>query len=75
MHSFIGSLIKEGYNFTYIEIKATVKRENNMSFCYDPFWKLVDSKGLSKMDVMNKTGISSTTLSRLSKNENVSMSA
>lgn len=46
-----------------------------MSFCYDPFWKLVDSKGLSKMDVMNKTGISSTTLSRLSKNENVSMSA
>lgn len=44
-----------------------------MSFCYDPFWKMVNEQGLSKMDVKNKLGITSGTLSKLSKNENISM--
>lgn len=44
-----------------------------MTFCYDPFWKMVKEKGLTKMEVMNRLGITSNTLSKLSKNENVSM--
>lgn len=44
-----------------------------MSFCYDPLWKIVKKRKLTKMDVMRKTGITSATLSKLSKNENVNM--
>ena len=44
-----------------------------MTFCYDPFWKLVKSQNMTKMDVMEELDITSSTLARLSKNENVSM--
>lgn len=45
-----------------------------MSICYDPFWKMLESKGLSKTEVREKIGITAGTFAKLSKNENVNLS-
>lgn len=44
-----------------------------MSFSYNPLWKLLIDKGYKKTDLRALTGISTATLAKLSKNENVSM--
>lgn len=44
-----------------------------MSFSYNPLWKLLIDKGYKKTDLRALTGISTATLAKLSKNENVNM--
>ncbi|EAE3409276.1 TPA: helix-turn-helix transcriptional regulator [Listeria monocytogenes] len=44
-----------------------------MSFSYDKLWKLIIDKKLNKTQLRDKSGITSATLARLSKNETVSM--
>ena len=45
----------------------------DMSFSYNPLWKLLIDKGYKKTDLRALTGIGTATLAKLSKNENVSM--
>ncbi len=42
-----------------------------MALSYKPLWKLLIDKGLTKTDLHNLTGISQSTISKLSKGENV----
>lgn len=44
-----------------------------MSFSYNRLWKLLIDKGINKTQLRDMAGISNQTLSRLSKNQNVSM--
>lgn len=44
-----------------------------MSFSYDKLWKLIIDKKLNKTQLRDKSGITSATLARLSKNQPVSM--
>lgn len=44
-----------------------------MSYSYERLWKLASERGLNKTGLRDICGITSATLSRLSKNENVSM--
>lgn len=44
-----------------------------MSFSYNRLWKLLIDKGINKTQLRDIVGISNQTLSRLSKNQNVSM--
>lgn len=44
-----------------------------MSISYDRLWKKLIDKKMKKMDIKTATGMGSTTLSKLSKNEAVSM--
>lgn len=43
-----------------------------MAVCYKKLWKLLIDKDLLKKDLRVMTGVSTTTMSRLSKDENVS---
>lgn len=45
-----------------------------MAVSYNGLWKLLIDKDMKKMDLIEKTGISSSTLAKMSKNELVSMS-
>ena len=42
-----------------------------MVICYKKLWKLLIDKGLNKTDLQRLTGISSATITKLSKNETV----
>lgn len=42
-----------------------------MKITYNKLWKLLIDKNLSKQDLRNLTGLSSTTIAKLSKGENV----
>ena len=42
-----------------------------MIICYKKLWKLLIDKGLNKTDLQRLTGISSATITKLSKNEAV----
>ncbi len=42
-------------------------------FCYDKLWKLTYKNKLNKTEFRDKVGITNSTLSRLSKNEMVSL--
>ena len=46
-----------------------------MAFSYDKLWKLIIDKKMNKTQLRDSAGITSSTLSRLSKNETVSMEA
>lgn len=41
---------------------------------YDPLWKLLIDKNLTKTELREKVGFSTNTLSKLSKNESVTLS-
>jgi len=41
---------------------------------YDPLWKLLIDKNMTKTDLREKVGFSTNTLSKLSKNESVTLS-
>ena len=43
-----------------------------MAVCYKKLWKLLIDKNLKKTDLRTMTGISTTTLAKLGKDENVS---
>ena len=44
-----------------------------MSVSYNGLWKLLIDKNMKKMDLINKLGISSSTVAKMTKGENVSM--
>ncbi|QKE76206.1 helix-turn-helix transcriptional regulator (plasmid) [Arthrobacter citreus] len=44
-----------------------------MAFSYDKLWKLIIDMRINKTTLRDKAGITSSSLARLSKNENVSM--
>ena len=44
-----------------------------MAVCYNRLWKLLIDKNMKKMDLVEKIGISSSTLAKMSKGESVSM--
>mgnify|MGYP002675469859 CR=1 FL=1 len=44
-----------------------------MEISYNKLWKLLIDRGMKKTDLKNATGISSSTISKMSKNEPVSM--
>lgn len=44
-----------------------------MQVSYNKLWKLLIDHGMRKIDLKTQAGISSTSLAKLSKNENVSM--
>ena len=44
-----------------------------MAVCYKKLWKMLIDKDMIKKDLRLKTGFSTTTMSKLSKDENVSM--
>ena len=44
-----------------------------MAANYNKLWKLLIDKGMTKTDLRLQTGMSTSTLAKLSKNENVSM--
>ena len=46
-----------------------------MAFSYDKLWKLIIDKKMNKTQLRDSAGITSSTLSRRSKNETVSMEA
>ena len=45
-----------------------------MAISYNGLWKLLIDKNMKKMDLVEKVGISSSTLAKMSKGEAVSMS-
>ncbi len=45
-----------------------------MSVSYNGLWKLLIDKSMKKVDLINKLGISSSTIAKMTKGETVSMS-
>ena len=44
-----------------------------MSFCYNKLWKMLIDKNMTKSDLRQDIGISSSTLAKMGKGENVSL--
>ncbi len=44
-----------------------------MEYSYNKLWKLLIDKGMMKKDLMEKTGITSSTMAKMGKNKAVSM--
>ena len=51
----------------------TIPRGIFMAANYNKLWKLLIDKGMTKTDLRMKTGMSTSTLAKMSNNENVSM--
>ncbi len=49
------------------------KRENDMGFSYNKLWKILIDRNMNKTTLRDEVGFTPTTLSKLSKNETVSM--
>ena len=47
------------------------KGDDNLAFCYNKLWKLLIDKGINKTDLREMTGISQSTIAKLSKGKNV----
>ena len=47
--------------------------EATMGYNYDKLWKLLIDKKMNKEELRKRTGMSSTTLARMGKDENVSL--
>ena len=54
------------------EQAVVIIRGDNMAVCYKKLWKMLIDKDMIKKDLRAMTGVSTTTMSRLSKDENVS---
>lgn len=48
-------------------------RGDNMAVCYKKLWKMLIDKDMIKKDLRLQTGLSTSTMSKLSKDENVNM--
>lgn len=46
-----------------------------MAFSYDNLWEVLKSKNMTKEDLKEATGMSSATIAKLGKNENINMSS
>ena len=44
-----------------------------MAFSYENLWKILEEKNMSKQDLKKATGMSSATIAKLGKNENINM--
>lgn len=44
-----------------------------MAFSYNNLWKLLEKKNMTREDLKKATGMSSATIAKLSKNENINM--
>ncbi|MDD6018280.1 MAG: helix-turn-helix transcriptional regulator [Clostridiales bacterium] len=44
-----------------------------MAFTYKPLWKLLIDHDMNKKELMQKTGISKSTMDKMGRNENISM--
>jgi len=44
-----------------------------MSFSYKPLWKMLIDKDMNKKDLMDKTGISKSTMDKMGRGEQVSL--
>jgi DNA-binding Xre family transcriptional regulator len=53
--------------------RGLIREEENMAVSYNGLWKLLIDKNMKKMDLVEKIGISSSTLAKMSKGEAVSM--
>ena len=53
--------------------RGLIREEENMAISYNGLWKLLIDKNMKKMDLVEKIGISSSTLAKMSKGEAVSM--
>jgi len=53
--------------------RGFIREEKNMAVSYNGLWKLLIDKNMKKMDLVEKIGISSSTLAKMSKGEAVSM--
>ena len=53
--------------------RGLIREEKNMDVSYNGLWKLLIDKNMKKMDLVEKIGISSSTLAKMSKGEAVSM--
>ena len=47
------------------------KEKTQMKFSYNKLWKLLIDKGWTKSELRKKTGISSSTIAKLGKGENI----
>ena len=47
------------------------KGDDILAFCYNKLWKLLIDKGINKTDLREMTGISQSTIAKLSKGKNV----
>lgn len=45
--------------------------QTNMTICYNRLWKLLIDRGMKKKDLQRISGISSASVTKLAKNENV----
>lgn len=54
--------------------RGLIRKGKNMAVSYNGLWKLLIDKNMKKMDLVEKIGISSSTLAKMSKGEAVSMS-
>ena len=50
-----------------------MERSQVMNFSYDKLWKLLIDKKMNKEELRKRTGMSSTTLARMGKDENISL--
>lgn len=50
-----------------------MREVKNMAVSYNKLWKLLIDKNMKKMDLVEKIGISSSTLAKMSKGESISM--
>lgn len=46
-----------------------------MAFSYNNLWKVLEDKNMSKEDLKRATGMSSATIAKLGKNENINMNS
>jgi DNA-binding Xre family transcriptional regulator len=60
-------------NIYSIKLNFVFWRNINMDVCYNKLFKLLIDKGMNKTTFAKEVGISSSTLAKLSKNENVNL--
>lgn len=58
---------------SYQIISNEIRRGVEMAVSYNGLWKLLIDKNMKKMDLIEKVGISSSTLAKMSKGETVSL--
>ncbi len=62
-----------GYDIIISLLKTCFYEEMLMTVSYNGLWKLLIDKGLKKQDLVEKIGLSSSTVAKMGKGENVSM--
>lgn len=70
-------ILLNAVSFAKIGQRAFYRNKNDrgerMAMCYKKLWKLLIDKNLNKSDLRERTGLSTTTIAKLGRNEYVSM--